>query len=884
MPISYPQMFKMKIKILIAEHNDEDLAMLEQVLRKGGIDYEATIVKNEADYCIALTHFIPDIIISEFIFPSFDGPTAYKLKMELAAHTPFIFVCGEIGEENCVGYIDNGVTDYILKDRMFSLPAKIKRALKETTIRKQKEKFENELLKSEARLIEAQSLSKVGSWETNLTSLEVIWSAEACHIFGVEPEKFVASHPQFLAFVHPDDLADVNAAFAASFTNNSINKIEHRITTPAGDEKIVEERWQILCNEQGLPFRAVGTCQDITARKKAEEDHEFERRNKEALINSTEDLIWSVDTEIKLVAANNAFLQSMEAATGAMLKPGDELLIPDIFPTSLLAFWKKCYRRTLAGESFKEETYSPQINNSPASWRDATFNPIIKDEKVIGIACYSRNITATRIAEEKIIESELRYRSLIEHASDAICIVDTNLKFIEINNSACQQSGYTREEFLELSVLDILFAEDLTTIPLKIPTITPGTTFIQERRLKKKDGTALVMELSGKMMDDRSVLIFIRDISERNKAAQLISESEAKYRAFFENSMDGILLTVSDGSILAANPAASEIFQMTEAEICTAGRMGLVDLSDPRVMALIKERQNTGSARGEVTLVRKDGSRFAADVSTVLFKDAYGQERNSMIIRDVSERKSAEILLKEMNSHLKEQAKELALSNAELEQFAYVASHDLQEPLRMVSSFLSLLATRYENIIDDNGKKYINFAVDGAERMRMIILNLLEFSRVGRTADNLELIDLNGLTKDIKILFQKEIEDKKAIITVDPLPTIYSYTAPVTQVFQNLIGNALKYTRQGVLPKIHISVKELNDQWQFAVADNGIGISNEYFNKIFIIFQRLHNNKEFSGTGIGLAITKKIIEMQGGKIWLTSEEGKGSIFYFTIKK
>jgi signal transduction histidine kinase len=226
----------------------------------------------------------------------------------------------------------------------------------------------------------------------------------------------------------------------------------------------------------------------------------------------------------------------------------------------------------------------------------------------------------------------------------------------------------------------------------------------------------------------------------------------------------------------------------------------------------------------------------------------------------------------------------LEQKNNELEQFAYVASHDLQEPLRMVTSFLSQLEKKFADIIDDKGKKYIYFAVDGAKRMRQIILDLLEFSRAGRTENILENVDVNELVNEIRVLFRKQVEEKKAVIQAGGLPVIRAYKVPVRQVFQNLVSNALKYGKKGIDTEITITFNELKLHWQFAVTDNGIGIAEEYFDKIFVIFQRLHNSDEYNGTGMGLAITKKVIESQGGKIWVESEEGKGSTFYFTLLK
>ena len=202
----------------------------------------------------------------------------------------------------------------------------------------------------------------------------------------------------------------------------------------------------------------------------------------------------------------------------------------------------------------------------------------------------------------------------------------------------------------------------------------------------------------------------------------------------------------------------------------------------------------------------------------------------------------------------------------------------------MVTGFLSQIERKYSPIIDDTGKKYIDFAVDGAKRMRQIILDLLEFSRIGRNTGEMEELDLNELVKDICRLFQKQIEEKDAIVNVAILPVLGGYKTPLRQVFQNLISNALKYSKRDWPVKIHIDAKELLNHWQFSLSDNGIGIRKEYFDKIFIIFQRLHNKDEFSGTGIGLAVTKKVIENHGGKIWVESTEGEGSTFYFTIKK
>jgi light-regulated signal transduction histidine kinase (bacteriophytochrome) len=287
----------------------------------------------------------------------------------------------------------------------------------------------------------------------------------------------------------------------------------------------------------------------------------------------------------------------------------------------------------------------------------------------------------------------------------------------------------------------------------------------------------------------------------------------------------------------------------------------------------------------EINYPQKDGSVFWYDVRLFPITNNQNEIFGLMIsLSDITERKKSEMNLAQLNDDLQKHIKELAISNAELEQFAYVASHDLQEPLRMVTSFMTQLEKKYSDVVDDRGRQYIHFAVDGGKRMRQIILDLLDFSRVGRTEDDQEEVDFNKLINEILVLYKRQIQELRASIVFENLPTLQTYKTPLRQVFQNLIGNSLKYNKTGRAPIIKISYKETKTLFQFSVIDNGIGIAREYFDKIFIIFQRLHNKDEYSGTGMGLAITKKIIENLGGQIWVESIEGSGSTFYFTMVK
>jgi two-component system, chemotaxis family, sensor kinase Cph1 len=234
----------------------------------------------------------------------------------------------------------------------------------------------------------------------------------------------------------------------------------------------------------------------------------------------------------------------------------------------------------------------------------------------------------------------------------------------------------------------------------------------------------------------------------------------------------------------------------------------------------------------------------------------------------------------QVESDLARKVEELARCNAELEQFAYVASHDLQEPLRMVASYTQLLSERYRGKLDESADKFIDYASEGAMRMQAMIRDLLAFSRVGRLGVACERVDCNAVMDEVLHSLSRVIQESGALVTYGELPVIWSCRSQIQQVFQNLVGNALKFRQQ--TPAITVTAEKSVNDWLFGVKDNGIGIAPEYFDKIFVVFQRLHSRTEYTGNGIGLAICKKIVERYGGRLWVESQIGQGSTFNFTV--
>lgn len=404
-------------------------------------------------------------------------------------------------------------------------------------------------------------------------------------------------------------------------------------------------------------------------------------------------------------------------------------------------------------------------------------------------------------------------------------------------------------------------------------------------------------KLSGILQDSMNAVKYRSIIAETN--SQIPSSSPTQFHTqsinhqFINKLMDiapiGIAIINRKGEILGWNKEATSIFNRNESQVLGHPFSQLFHSPEnnklEKYFQLVFQNQNSAKT---LDLKRKneDSSQQFLNIKASLFTQTDKLETVLItVIKDVTGRKLAEMKLQKVNRSLKDKSKVLEASNAELEQFAYVASHDLQEPLRMITGFLNRLEMKYDPILDEKGKQYIHFAVDGAQRMRQIILDLLDFSRVGRIDMERMKIDVNQVLEKVLSLNKNIITESRAIIeTEGELPVIDAAEGPMHQLFQNLLSNALKYQEKGKQPVVTISCKEDDKYWQFSVTDNGIGINSEYFDKIFIIFKRLHGNDEYSGTGLGLAICKKIVEGHGGDIWVESKEGEGSTFFFTVEK
>jgi PAS domain S-box-containing protein len=367
-------------------------------------------------------------------------------------------------------------------------------------------------------------------------------------------------------------------------------------------------------------------------------------------------------------------------------------------------------------------------------------------------------------------------------------------------------------------------------------------------------------------------------IRQRDEA---LKEAENKYRSIFENTIAGIFQTSLEGRFINANPALARIFGYDSPEelvdrIKDIGRQIYVDPNRREVY--LRGLQEEGKVTNfEFQSYRKDGSVIWISMNARLVRGKDGEVLYTEgSAQDITDRKRAE-------KEVKEKEEELVRSNQELERYAYLASHDLQEPLRMVTSYMQLLERRYKDKLDQDAKEFIDFAVDGAMRMHRLINDLLTYSRVGTRGKALAPTDTEDVFEQSLSNLQVAIEERRVQVTHDPLPKVMADDVQLGQLFQNLVGNAIKFNQQEV-PRVHVSAIQCPGEWVFSVKDNGIGIDPEFKERIFLIFQRLHCKETYPGTGIGLAVCKKILERHGGRIWVESEIGKGATFYFTLPK
>jgi PAS domain S-box-containing protein len=515
------------------------------------------------------------------------------------------------------------------------------------------------------------------------------------------------------------------------------------------------------------------------------------------------------------------------------------------------------------------------------------LSPLESAEGVLVTAAI-RNISVRKAAETHLAQMEGRYRGLLEAAPDAMVVVNQSGEIVLLNVQAEKQFGYRRDELLGQKVTNIIpvgFAERLVADDLRsaedasAQQIGTGIELIAQR----KDGGEFPIEIMLSPLasaEGTLVTAAIRNISVRKAAETHLAQMESRYRGLLEAAPDAMVVVNQSGEIVLLNVQAEKQFGYRRDELLGQKVTNIIPIGfAERLIAdglrsaedALAQQIGTGI---ELIARRRDGGEFPIEIMLSPLESAEGTLVTAAI-RDISVRKKAAVVLLQ-------KVDELNRSNEELGQFAYIASHDLQEPLRMVASYTQLLSRRYKGKLDADADEFIAFAVDGASRMQRLIQDLLTYSRVGTKGRDLRHTSSEDALQQALVNLRGSIEGSGAQVTHDLLPAVLADEMQLTQLFQNLVGNAIKYQKSAV-PRVHVTAAMNGDKkWTFAVKDNGLGIDSQYFERIFGMFQRLHKREEFAGTGIGLAICKKIIERHGGNISVESSPGHGSTFRFAL--
>ncbi len=703
------------------------------------------------------------------------------------------------------------------------------------------------------------------------------------------------------------------AGYETAFRTGSVRDYELEIRHTSGRLTSVIYNATVYRDEAGRIAGVFAAARDITERKKAEE--EWSRLA--AIVDSSDDAIIGKTLDGTIVSWNTGAEKIYGYAAAEIVGRHISVLVPPDQVAEIDGILAKIWD---GNPVHHYETVRIRKDGSHIQI-SLTLSPIrSRDGRVVGASTIARDITARKLAEEVVRRANEYNRSLIEASLDPLVTISADGTISDVNEATVRVTGVPRAELIGTDFSTYFTEPDKAKAGYET-VFRDGSVTDYELEIRHRDGRVIPVLYNATVYRDEAggvagIFAAARDVTERKKAEEAIRRANEYNRSLIEASLDPLVTISADGMISDVNEATVRVTGVPREELI--GTNFSQYFTDPgRARAGYETVFRDGSVTDyELEIRHRDGRVIPVLYNASVYRDEAGGIAGVFAAaRDMTEQKRAEAALRtaymelddrvkertadlvEANRHLEQEiarhrattdqlrrkSEELARSNEELQQFAYIASHDLQEPLRAISGFTELLERRYRGQIDERADRYINFIIDGTNQMQQVIQDLLAYSRVQTKAHEFDLIDANRALDQALHNLQVTIRDRGARVTVDgPLPEIFADGIQVTQVFQNLIGNALKFQKSGATPEIRVSAAREGSDWVFSVADNGIGIDARHLGRIFMLFQRLHAKGDYEGTGIGLAICKRIVERHGGSIAVRSTPGAGSTFTFSI--